>query len=388
MSDTMKSKPGASAAEYPKVDLVVHQENSHHSIGCLCSTFTPMALSQVKKSGCRNEVIWAIEGFCHLGSLRFSTAVSAFWKYSPPWKYGSSMCTGWIYCYIWPVVMRNHVGRQHCSSSTDSFVMISAAMKKAYLSSQVLDRLANETPRSAHLRLPGTVFRCSFQPWQQFYPETLAVKTNQRTYERSPRKRTGSVTHHVLLPVWALPPHILQPRRAQGTPGKPARHLERPHGAEDVRLQRLVRTPQYRYLADSAPQDCVITATLWPMCGAWLCTHIWSHFEYTGDVTFLQRMYPILKGSVEFFLDFLINRAGYKVTSPSLSPEKRYRLPNGEESTMCISPTMDSQILFRLFTNFLSASTILTSTKPPLPPPLSTTPYSPKSIHSAPSCLL
>lgn len=115
--------------------------------------------------------------------------------------------------------------------------------------------------------------------------------------------------------------------------------------------------------ADSAPQDRVITATLWPMGGAWLCTHIWSHFEYTGDFAFLQRMYPVLKGSVEFFLEFLIDRDGYKVTSPSLSPENRYRLSNGEESTMCIAPTMDSQILFRLFTDFLSASTILSSNK-------------------------
>ena len=111
--------------------------------------------------------------------------------------------------------------------------------------------------------------------------------------------------------------------------------------------------------ADSAPQDRVITATLWPMGGAWLCTHIWSHFEFTGDTTFLQRMYPTLKGCVEFFLDFLIDRDGYKVTSPSLSPENRYRLPNGEEGTMCIAPTMDSQILFRLFTDFLNVADVL-----------------------------
>jgi alpha-L-fucosidase 2 len=111
--------------------------------------------------------------------------------------------------------------------------------------------------------------------------------------------------------------------------------------------------------ADSAPQDRVITATLWPMGGAWMCTHIWSHFQYTGDTAFLQRMYPVLKGCVEFFLDFLIDRDGYKVTSPSLSPENRYRLPSGEEGTMCIAPTMDSQILFRLFNDFLDAANVL-----------------------------
>lgn len=111
--------------------------------------------------------------------------------------------------------------------------------------------------------------------------------------------------------------------------------------------------------ADSAPQDRVVTATLWPMGGAWLCTHIWSHFEFTGDTVFLQRMYSILKGCVEFFLDFLIDRDGYKVTSPSLSPENRYRLPNGEEGAICIAPTMDSQILFRLFSDFLDSADVL-----------------------------
>jgi alpha-L-fucosidase 2 len=111
--------------------------------------------------------------------------------------------------------------------------------------------------------------------------------------------------------------------------------------------------------ADTAPQDRVITATLWPMGGAWVCTHIWHHFEFTGDMDFLARAYGVLRGSVEFFLDFLIDKDGYKVTSPSLSPENRYRLPNGEEGTMCIAPTMDSQLLFRLFTDFLAAAEIL-----------------------------
>jgi alpha-L-fucosidase 2 len=111
--------------------------------------------------------------------------------------------------------------------------------------------------------------------------------------------------------------------------------------------------------ADSAPQDRVITATLWPMGGAWVCTHIWHHFEFTGDTGFLSRAYAVLRGCVEFFLDFLIERDGYKVTSPSLSPENRYRLPNGEEGTLCVAPTMDSQLLFRLFTDFLAAAEIL-----------------------------
>ena len=107
--------------------------------------------------------------------------------------------------------------------------------------------------------------------------------------------------------------------------------------------------------ADTAPQDRVITATLWPMGGTWATTHIWHHFDFTGDLAFLERTYDVLRGSVRFFLDFMIEKDGYMVTSPSLSPENRYRLPNGEEGAMCIAPTIDTQMLFQLFSDFLSA---------------------------------
>ena len=111
--------------------------------------------------------------------------------------------------------------------------------------------------------------------------------------------------------------------------------------------------------ADSAPQDRCITASVWPMGGAWASTHIWQHFDFTGDVEFLIRNYGVLRGSVEFFLDFMTDHDGYKVTNPSLSPENSYRLPNGEEGTMCFAPTMDSELLYRLFTDFLDAHNAL-----------------------------
>ncbi|MDY0232358.1 MAG: glycoside hydrolase family 95 protein, partial [Candidatus Saccharicenans sp.] len=37
--------------------------------------------------------------------------------------------------------------------------------------------------------------------------------------------------------------------------------------------------------------------------GAWLCTHLWEHYLFSGDVDFLKEVYPAMKGSVEFFLD-------------------------------------------------------------------------------------
>lgn len=111
--------------------------------------------------------------------------------------------------------------------------------------------------------------------------------------------------------------------------------------------------------ADSAPQDRCLPATVWPLGGAWLCTHIWSHFDYTGDVAFLRRMYPILKGCVEFFLDYMVDRDGLKITSPAISPENRYRLPDGQVASMCFAPTMDSQILSQLFADFVASAEVL-----------------------------
>ncbi|MGZ5499066.1 MAG: glycoside hydrolase family 95 protein, partial [Candidatus Aminicenantales bacterium] len=56
--------------------------------------------------------------------------------------------------------------------------------------------------------------------------------------------------------------------------------------------------------------------------GAWLATHLWEHYLFTGDKAFLKDSYPVLKGSAEFFLDFLVPHPayGWLVTNPSTSP--------------------------------------------------------------------
>ena len=66
--------------------------------------------------------------------------------------------------------------------------------------------------------------------------------------------------------------------------------------------------------------------------GAWLATHLWEHYLYTGDEEYLEEVYPILRGSVEFFLDFLVEhpRHGWLVTNPSTSPENFPDRPGNE----------------------------------------------------------
>ncbi len=100
---------------------------------------------------------------------------------------------------------------------------------------------------------------------------------------------------------------------------------------------------------------------VWPMGGAWLCLLFWEHFEYTGDRQALAEHYPVLRGSVEFFLDTLVRdeATGYLVTNPSHSPEVKHHEQDDEGVSICAGPTMDCQILRDLFTAFEKAAKAL-----------------------------
>ncbi|WNR46160.1 glycoside hydrolase family 95 protein [Paenibacillus roseipurpureus] len=112
--------------------------------------------------------------------------------------------------------------------------------------------------------------------------------------------------------------------------------------------------------ADTAPQDMHLPATYWTLGAAWLSLHLWEHYQYTLDRNFLKNAYGTMKEAALFFLDFLIeDDSGYLISSPSLSPENRYILPNGETGILCFSPTMDNQILTELFSACMEAADLL-----------------------------
>ncbi|MCE9553391.1 MAG: glycoside hydrolase family 95 protein, partial [Planctomycetes bacterium] len=99
---------------------------------------------------------------------------------------------------------------------------------------------------------------------------------------------------------------------------------------------------------------------LWPMGPAWICSHLWEHYDFGRDKEFLKRAYPTLKESSEFFLDYMVeDPKGRLVVGPSISPENAYRLPNGKVGTLCMGAAMDSQIVRGLFTETIAASEIL-----------------------------
>jgi alpha-L-fucosidase 2 len=102
---------------------------------------------------------------------------------------------------------------------------------------------------------------------------------------------------------------------------------------------------------------------IWPTGGAWLCMHLWWHYEYSGDTTFLAQAYPLMKGAAQFFLDTLVQdtragSAGYFMTNPTHSPEQ----PNpalGSNGEIVAGTTMDSQLVRGLFTYVIEAGKIL-----------------------------
>ncbi|MEO5773949.1 MAG: glycoside hydrolase family 95 protein [Sphingomicrobium sp.] len=98
---------------------------------------------------------------------------------------------------------------------------------------------------------------------------------------------------------------------------------------------------------------------LWPMGGAWLCTTLWDHWDYSREDTLLRRLYPLMKGASLFFLDTLVEdpRGRGLITSPSLSPEHQHLFG----SAVCAGPAMDRQILRDLFDRTVDAGTRLGS---------------------------
>ncbi|GFN33131.1 glycoside hydrolase family 95 protein [Paenibacillus xylaniclasticus] len=112
--------------------------------------------------------------------------------------------------------------------------------------------------------------------------------------------------------------------------------------------------------ADTAPQDGWPPSTFWPLGAAWLCLHLWEHYEFGRDETFLAQAYLSMKEAALFLLDYLIEgEDGRLITCPSISPENTYILPNGESGVLCAGASMDFQIIRALFDACIASAGIL-----------------------------
>lgn len=99
----------------------------------------------------------------------------------------------------------------------------------------------------------------------------------------------------------------------------------------------------------------------WQMSGPWLCAHLWEHYLFTKDERFLrERAYPLLKGSAEFYLDWLIpHPQGGLTTCPSFSTENDFLSPEGQRCVTSAGCTMDIALLRELFGNCAEAAKLL-----------------------------
>ena len=104
---------------------------------------------------------------------------------------------------------------------------------------------------------------------------------------------------------------------------------------------------------------------MFPTGGAWLTTHLWQHYLYTGDKAFLAKYYPVMKGAAQFLLDYMQvypstgeikQAAGWLVTVPTVSPEHG---PRGKGTNVCAGSTMDNQIAFDVLSQVLQAAKVL-----------------------------
>ena len=112
---------------------------------------------------------------------------------------------------------------------------------------------------------------------------------------------------------------------------------------------------------DSFPVDGRATSAFWNMAAGWLTSHLWEHWLFTGDRTFLaDEAYPLLKGAAEFNADWLVpDDAGHLVTPVSTSPENTFIAPDGKAAAVTQGTTMDLAIIRELFTRTIAAAELL-----------------------------
>ncbi|MDI9871585.1 glycoside hydrolase family 95 protein [Flectobacillus roseus] len=100
--------------------------------------------------------------------------------------------------------------------------------------------------------------------------------------------------------------------------------------------------------------------------GGWVSQHLWQHYTYTKDKTYLQKVYPTLLKSAEFYLDWLVQdpRTGKLVSGPTSSPENNFYAPDGSVVSMSMAPSHDQEVIQEIFSTVLLAAKDLNDSNP------------------------
>ena len=113
----------------------------------------------------------------------------------------------------------------------------------------------------------------------------------------------------------------------------------------------------WRFAAPTQGDPCW---SAFPLCGAWMCWHLWEHWRYTLDREFLEgTAYPMMKKAAQFLLALLAeDDDGRLMPCPCTSPENRFKY-QGEVIAVAKTSACALEITRDLFQNLLKCHEIL-----------------------------
>jgi alpha-L-fucosidase 2 len=98
----------------------------------------------------------------------------------------------------------------------------------------------------------------------------------------------------------------------------------------------------------------------WYMGGAWLSTGLWEHYLFTQDKEWLKNEgYDLMRGAAVFCLNWLVEKNGELITSPSTSPENRYINSDGYHGSTLYGGTADLAMVRACMQQTVAASALL-----------------------------
>jgi alpha-L-fucosidase 2 len=176
-------------------------------------------------------------------------------------------------------------------------------------------------------------------PWNSDFHTNINLQMNYWPAEVTNLSETAEVLANFVKELTV--PGSLTARQMYGTEGWTMHHLTDPFGRTGV--------------ADGV-------WGLTPLNGPWMAIPVYEHYLFTKDESFLRETaYPVLKGSAEFLLGFLVpSPEGFLGTNPSHSPENRYFLPGSkEQAQLTYSAAVDIQLVNAVFNSFAEAAALI-----------------------------
>ncbi len=112
---------------------------------------------------------------------------------------------------------------------------------------------------------------------------------------------------------------------------------------------------------NTAPTDGNPLHAMFPLAGVWLMQQLYDHYRYDPDPEYLKRIYPLMKGAVEFCADFLVEdpNGNYLVTCPASSPENSFLDDKGNRVAISYGSSVDVQLIRNLMRSYLEAASQL-----------------------------